>query len=163
MKHWLMPLLLLLGVASLFAARMEIPKLWNPQEGIYTAGQPTEEGFQQLADMGIKTVINVLPERCCDPDESEIVTSRGMLYRTVPFSLTDFKKGTVLQFAEILDHAKKPLLIHCSTGNHVGGLWFSYRVLMEKAPVEEALREARIIGLSPDLEKRLVDWIYTQR
>jgi len=163
MKQALLSSLLLLGVGVLLAATTEIPKLWNPQEGIYTAGQPTEEGFQQLADMGIETVINVLPERYCEPDEAAMVTSRGMLYRTLPFSTTDFKKGTIQQFAAILEKAKKPVLIHCSTGNHAGGVWFCYRVLMEKAPVQEALTEARIIGMKPDLEKKLVDWIYTQK
>ena len=40
-----------------------LPNLQTPRIDIYTAGQPTEEGFQKLASMGVKSVINVLPER----------------------------------------------------------------------------------------------------
>jgi uncharacterized protein (TIGR01244 family) len=139
-----------------------IPNLQHPQYQIYTAGQPTDEGFRQLATMGIKTVINVLPEKECIPGETQIVTANGMKYITVPFNLNGFNKETILRFAQILDQVEKPVLIHCSTGNHVGGMWFAYRVIAEKAPLWLALKEARQIGMKPQLEDSLFDWVVKQ-
>ena len=141
----------------------EIPNLRNPQKDIFTSGQPDEGGFEHVAAAGIKTVINVLPERNCVPGEGEMVTSNKMTYRTVPFHLSNFRKETIEQFAEVLKKAEKPVLIHCGTGNHVGGLWFAYRVLIEKAPLEVAVTEGRIIGMRKDLENSLYDWVLQNR
>jgi uncharacterized protein (TIGR01244 family) len=140
-----------------------VPNLQSPRPEVYTSGQPTNEGFEQLADQGIKSVINVLPEKYCVRDEAQIVMANGMTYRTIPFNTSSFRKETVEQFADILRTVKKPVLIHCSTGNHVGGMWFSYLYLIENRKLEEALMEARMIGLRPKLEKDLVSWAVEQK
>jgi uncharacterized protein (TIGR01244 family) len=137
----------------------QVPNLQRAGFYIYTSGQPTEEGFIQLAAMGIKTVINVLPERQCVRNEQEIVVASGMVYRSIPFELKGFRKETIKHFAEILKKAEKPVLIHCSTGNHVGGLWFAYRILIDKYPFDQALKEGRKIGMKPDLENELFFWL----
>jgi uncharacterized protein (TIGR01244 family) len=137
----------------------QIPNLQQTQVFVYTSGQPSEEGFRKLSAMGIKTVINVLPEKQCVPNEFEIVTANNMTYRSVPFHLSGFRKETIEQFAKVLKNAEKPVLIHCATGNHVGGLWFAYRLLEEDIPLAQALSEARKIGMRPDLENDLYLWI----
>ncbi|HEY7162077.1 MAG TPA: sulfur transferase domain-containing protein [Acidobacteriota bacterium] len=140
----------------------QIPNLQQPQVFVYTSGQPSAEGFQKLSEMGIKTVINVLPENQCVPNEFEMVTANHMTYRSVPFHLSGFKKQTIEHFAEVLKKAEKPVLIHCATGNHVGGLWFAYRLLEQNIPLEQALSEARKIGMRPELENDLYLWIADQ-
>lgn len=140
-----------------------VPNFQNPQQGIFTSGQPTTEGFELLAQQGLKTVINVLPEKYCIRDEADVVRQNGMTYRTVPFDTVHFRKETIEHFADIIKTANKPVLIHCSTGNHAGGVWFAYRVLYENAPVEVALQEARLIGLRPSLEETLVDSVLAAR
>lgn len=140
----------------------QIPNLQQPRVFMYTSGQPSEEGFRKLSAMGIKTVINVLPEKQCVPNEQEMVTANSMVYRSVPFHLSGFKKQTIDHFAAVLKKAEKPVLIHCATGNHVGGLWFAYRLLEEDIPVEQALSEARKIGMRPELENNLYLWIADQ-
>ncbi|HSP06036.1 MAG TPA: sulfur transferase domain-containing protein [Acidobacteriota bacterium] len=139
-----------------------LPNFQQPRTQIYTAGQPTETGFREVASMGVKTVINVLPEKECLPGEDKMVNDRRMTYVTLPFETTGFKVETVKHFSTLLKKSQKPMLIHCSTGNHVGGLWFAYRVLTEKAPVTTALQEARRIGLKPSLEDGLVKWVAQQ-
>jgi uncharacterized protein (TIGR01244 family) len=157
--------ILLITVALLVGASAAgvIPNLNSPRVYIYTAGQPDEEGFQQLSNMGIKTIINVLPERNCLPDEPGMVAANHMVYRSVPFNLNKFRKETIEQFAEILEDSEKPVLIHCSTGNHAGAMWFAYRVLQEEAPLQQALLEARAIGMKPQVEEPLVDWVMSER
>ena len=133
-----------------------VPNFQHADRGIYTAGQPTTEGFELLASTGLRTVINVLPEKYCVRDEATVVRGKGMTYRSIPFDTSSFRKQTVEQFAEVLKAVKKPVLIHCSTGNHAGGIWFAYRILFENASLDQALAEARLIGMRPELEERLV-------
>lgn len=139
------------------------PNLQAPRPQIYTSGQPTETGFREAAAMGVKTVVNVLPEKDCWKVEPAVVGNQGMTYKTIPFSTTTFDRQAIRKFETALKTAQKPILIHCRTGNHAGGLWFAYRVLIEKAPVENALNEARKIGMKPDLEARLVKWVSQQK
>ena len=164
MKNVTLIIIMLTALSFGFAMPLgEIPNLRNPQAGIYTSGQPNEGGFEHIAAAGFKTVINVLPEKNCVPGEADMVISQQMTYRTVPFHLTNFRKETIEQFAEVLKKAEKPVLIHCGTGNHAGGLWFAYRVLIQKAPVEVAAQEGRIIGMRKDLENSLHDWVLKNR
>jgi uncharacterized protein (TIGR01244 family) len=140
----------------------QIPNLQQIQVFVYTSSQPTEEGFRQLSAMGVKTVINVLPEKQCIPNEAAIVTANDMVYRSVPFHLSGFRKETIEHFAEVLKKAEKPVLIHCATGNHVGGLWFAYRLLEEDIPLAQAIKEGRKIGIRPELENDIFLWISDQ-
>jgi uncharacterized protein (TIGR01244 family) len=140
----------------------EIRNLQQIQVFVYTSGQPSEEGFRKLSQMGLKTVINVLPEKQCDPNEFKIVSANNMVYRSIPFHLSGFRRETIEQFAEILKKAEKPVLIHCGTGNHVGGLWFAYRLLEEDIPLTQAFIEGRKIGMTPELENDLFLWIADQ-
>jgi uncharacterized protein (TIGR01244 family) len=141
----------------------QIPNLHRISFYVYTSGQPTEEGFRQLAAMGIKTVINVLPEKECLRNEQTNVTANNMVYRSVPFTLHNYRKQTIEYFAEVLKKAEKPVLIHCKTGNHVGGMWFAYRILEDDYPLEQALKESRKIGMTQELEDELFFWLLTQK
>jgi uncharacterized protein (TIGR01244 family) len=140
-----------------------LPNLQTPALDIYTAGQPTEEGFQKLASMGVKSVINVLPVKECVPGEENIVQNNKMEYHSFPFDPSSIKLETVQKFGALLKSQKRPVLIHCSTGNHVGGMWFAYRVLVERAPLAIALKEARAIGLKPQMEDAIFNWVVDER
>lgn len=150
---------------ALLATAMDdsLPNLQNPRIDIYTAGQPTEEGFQKLASMRVKSVINVLPEKECMSGEANIVQNNKMEYHSFPFDPATIKLETVQKFGELLQSQQKPVLIHCSTGNHVGGMWFAYRVLVERAPLAIALKEARLIGLKPQMEDAIFNWVVDER
>src|SRR4029078_8864839 len=161
MKRGIVFLCILTLAEFLFAVPANlVPNLQSPRPEILTSGQPTNEGFEQLANEGIRSVINVLPEKYYVKEEAQIVLANGMVYRTIPFNTTNFRKETVEQFADTLRKIRKPVLIHCSTGNHVGGMWFSYRYLIEKRPLEEALMEARMIGLRLGLEYTIVYYLF---
>jgi uncharacterized protein (TIGR01244 family) len=163
MKSLILSITVLATFVFVFAYTIDqIPNLQQPQVFVYTSGQPSEEGFRRLSAMGIKTVINVLPENQCVPNEQEMVTANNMVYRSVPFHLTGFKKQTIEQFAAVLKKADKPVLIHCATGNHVGGLWFAYRLLEENIPLAQAAAEGRKIGMRPELENNLFLWFADQ-
>ena len=163
MKHILALLILSIGVTFALAEEIaDLPNLQQPRFNVFTAGQPTERGFLMAGQMGVKTVLNVLPEKDCIPDEAKLVQNANMTYKRLPFETSGFKRETIAQFAAIVNESEKPILIHCSTGNHVGGLWFAYRALVDKAPLGQALKEARRIGMTPQLENNMFDWVANQ-
>jgi uncharacterized protein (TIGR01244 family) len=156
----LLVMILPLAFTFLFAEPAnQVPNFQHPQYQIYTGGQPSPDGFEWIAAMGIKTVINVLPDQERIPEEAGVVNANNMEYVMLPFQTYAFEMETIEQFADLLMTSQKPVLIHCSTGNHVGGLWFAYRVIAQKAPMWLALREAREIGMQPQLEERLFTWV----
>jgi uncharacterized protein (TIGR01244 family) len=163
MKNLIGLVFILTALSLAFALPLnEIPNLQRASEGIYTAGQPSEEGFKQAAAFGIRTVINVLPEKQYLPGETEMVTTNNMKYRTLPVNLNEFRTQTIQQFADLLKNSERPVLIHCATGNHVGAVWFAYRVLVEKASLAMALKEGRRIGLRPETEDVIFNWVVNQ-
>ncbi|MCI0614001.1 hypothetical protein L0244_13530, partial [bacterium] len=95
--------------------------------------------------------------------EANIVQNNKMEYHSFPFDPATIKLETVQKFGQLLQSQKKPVLIHCSTGNHVGGMWFAYRVLVERAPLAIALKEARLIGLKPQTEDAIFNWVVDER
>lgn len=155
--------MMVLGGARLAPDPENLPNLHQPRPQIYTAGQPTDTGFREAASMGVRTVINVLPEKDCWTGEQALVNKARMEYVTLPFSLTDFQVQTVQKFSVLLKKEKKPILIHCYSGNHAGGLWFAYRALVEKAPIAVALKEGRQIGMESELEDSLLKWVTAKR
>lgn len=137
----------------------QIPNLTHLRAEVFTSGQPSETGFQELSAMGIKTVINVLPEAQCLKGEQGMVQTNHMVYKKLPFEAETLNRDTVDDFAYLMLTSEQPVLIHCSTGNHVGGLWLAYRVLVERAPVTVAVAESRRIGIKPAMEHSVLRWL----
>lgn len=161
MKNMMALIIILISFVCVFAFPGDLPNLYQPRYQVFTAGQPTNVGYGQLAVMGVKTVINVLPENECIPGEPSMVIANNMVYYNLPFDPSGLNQETLEQFAVLLANAEKPVLIHCSTGNHVGGLWFAYRMLIENASLPTALKEGRRIGMQPAMEDIVFNWITT--
>lgn len=164
MKHSIVLFVVLLSFTFAFAQQLDpLPNLQQPRYRVFTSGQPTVDGFRLIADTGIVAVINVLPTQDCLVNESAIARANKMDYYHFPFETSGFQRETFERFAALIAEVKKPVLIHCSTGNHVGGLWLGYRVLIDRAPLAVALKEARRIGMKPALEDAMFNWLASQR
>jgi uncharacterized protein (TIGR01244 family) len=164
MKYSILLIVALISFSFVYAQQLDpLPNLQQPRFSVFTSGQPTVEGFRLIADTGIQTVINVLPSADCLTNEAGIVSGNKMDYYHFPFETSGFQKDTFEEFAILMAKVKKPVLIHCSTGNHVGGLWFGYRVLVDRAPIATALKEARRIGMKPALEDEMFNWLASQQ
>lgn len=162
MKNTLVTIIVFVSSIFLFGAGDDsIPNLYQPRYMVFTAGQPTLFGMKELSEMGVKTVVNVLPEKECIPGEQAMVSANQMEYYTLPFDPAGLNLRTIYEFGELLNSVERPVLIHCSTGNHVGGLWFAYRVLVEKAPLARALKEGRKIGMKPAMEDAVFEFVVT--
>lgn len=130
--------------------------------GVFLASQPSPADFEQAKKGGVKTVISIRhASEIKDFDEREVVTKLGLSYHNPawngPDELTDEKFE---QVRHLLESADRPILFHCGSANRVGAMWMAYRVLDEGASVDEAVNEARIVGLkSPAYESKARDYI----
>ena len=58
----------------------------NPQENIYTSGQPTQAQLSQLADKGVKHIINLRGKNETQWDEEDVVNTLGLQYAALPIT-----------------------------------------------------------------------------
>lgn len=122
---------------------------------LFLASQPSPSDFEQLKKQGIQTVINLRRSRETKFDESKIVEGLDMQYESVPWGGDQEASPKVFDKVRTLfQEAKGPILLHCASANRVGAAWIPYRVLDTGATLEQAAREAKIIGLrSPALQE----------
>ncbi len=118
----------------------------------YLASQPGASDFKLLRDEGIKTVINLRPHNeTPDMDEAKIVEDLGFTYYNVPIDGADGLDASAIdRVRELLRTAERPMLLHCSSANRVGSVWFPYRVLDHNVSLTDAFDEAKTVGLRSD-------------
>jgi tyrosine-protein phosphatase SIW14 len=117
---------------------------------LYRGAQPTRNGLEYLASIGVKTVINLRQPGDVFPDEEATVKALGMTYVACPMS--GVKAPTLEQMAEILaviDKATGPVFIHCQYGcDRTGTVVACWRIAHGWSN-EKALAEAEKYGISP--------------
>jgi protein tyrosine phosphatase (PTP) superfamily phosphohydrolase (DUF442 family) len=119
-----------------------------PEPGLMAAGQPTGEQLQLLAEEGYKTVIDLrAPEEPHGFDEPEAARQNGLAYVNVPVNLNILDAETIDQFLDAMKKAKRPAILHSSSPNRVGALYYAWLVLEKKVPAGEALEKAKAAGL----------------
>jgi uncharacterized protein (TIGR01244 family) len=130
--------------------------------GFLLTSQPGAADLDLAAKRGVHTVVD---QRKATEDrgfnEATLVMNLGMTYKNPSFSkpaeLTDVMFE---QSREILRTAQRPVLMHCQSGNRTGTIWLAYRVLDENIPYEQALEEAKAVGMSsPEYEAKVRDYI----
>jgi uncharacterized protein (TIGR01244 family) len=129
---------------------------------IYVGGQPGKEDFAELKKLGIKTILNLRGPGETDLDEQALAEQHGIRYVHLPFQKPEELTDAIFDQARKLlrDAQARPILVHCGSANRAAAVWLPYRVLDEGVPYEQAVQEAREIGLrSADYEKRAKDYI----
>lgn len=129
--------------------------------GVYLASQPDESGFKAVKARGIKTVIDLRHADETEFDEKKIVEGLGMTYVHLPWNGTGELTDEVFdQTREMLESAEKPVLLHCKSANRAGAVWLPFRVLEEGIAVEDAVDEAKAVGLkSTGYEEKAREYI----
>ena len=134
--------------------------------GVFLASQPSADDFKLAASSGVKTVVNLRTDGELDWDEKSVVEGLGMTYHHVPFRAPETLTEEVLDETRRLLSASdnKPLLLHCASANRVGAIWLAHRVLDQGVSYEDAMAEARTVGLKmPGYESRVDAYIEKHR
>ena len=113
--------------------------------------QPSDAGFQHLAKLGVKTIVDFRESGGRSTAEQRLVESLGMRYINVP--LNGLAAPTIRQVAKlhaIFDSpAAGPVFIHCLHGaDRTGTVIACYRIADDHWDNSKALAEAKADGMS---------------
>ena len=122
---------------------------------IYMSGQPSPEGLEALAELGVTTVINLRTQQEMDNreivefDEAAHLDAQGIHYVHIPAGGPDtpYAPAMVEQFAkalaDALGNAEERVLLHCTVAWRASHLWAAYLVRHEGLDMNQALDIAR--------------------
>ncbi|TFH25263.1 MAG: hypothetical protein E4H03_01335 [Myxococcales bacterium] len=181
-RHHPPPVLLALALAALLGALIhaggeataqepKFKKIWlsnmrNAHEfgSMYLGGTVTPSALKNAREKkGVRTVVNLrLPGEQIDWDEGHTCRRYGMEYFNPGFKTPNTLSNRLLgMLRELLaDPRKRPILMHDSSGARTGAVWLAYRTLDETIPYDQALNEARGLGLKTgELEDRVNAYI----
>lgn len=143
----------------------EIPNV-HVMDGLYLAGQPSEEDFAQIRAAGIRTIVNLRGVgEVTEFDEETVATDAGLDYVHLPFQGAGALTAEIFdRTRELLNSDRGPIFLHCGSANRVGAVWLPWRVLDQGVSVEQALSEAQEIGLrTPAYTQKALDYIESSR
>jgi protein tyrosine phosphatase (PTP) superfamily phosphohydrolase (DUF442 family) len=111
---------------------------------VYGAAQPSAADLADVArHAGIRTVINLRGSRASEPwYQEEIAACRklGLRHADVRIKLDDdVPENEVHRLVDLLDHAPRPLLLHCKDGVDRTGWGAAVALCLAGEPLEQAL------------------------
>ena len=151
--HKLSLLLLGFGVLPAFAVseKGDLPNFYKVDDHVYRGAQPSASGFHNLAQMGVKTIIDLRGSEHDLDAEKRIVEANGMRYISIPMLGMHKPTDQPISTARSLmnDPAAGPVFIHCQRGaDRTGAVVACYRIGHDHWMQAKALHEARSFGMS---------------
>ena len=118
---------------------------------VYRGAQPTDEGFQQLAKLGVRTIIDLREADERSQAEESVVTGAGMKYVNVP--MTGHTPPTEAEITKILavleEGTTGPVFVHCQRGaDRTGAVIAAYHIDHDKWDNSRALQDAKSHSMS---------------
>jgi uncharacterized protein (TIGR01244 family) len=148
-------------------ARQPIRNFLQVSPEFCTGGQPRPEHFAQLKADGVKSVLNLrTPGEHRAAEEKDAAEQAGLKYFNVPVVYADPKEEQVDEFLKLSDEAaNRPMFIHCTAAIRVGAFWLIRRVVRDGWSWDNALEDARKVGLThaPHLEEFAKKYISARR
>lgn len=121
----------------------------NPH--IYRGAQPSAQGFQNLAKMGVKTVIDLREADGNMLAEKKMVEAAGMKFVNVPMhGLETPHASDVAKVLSVFnDQNAGPVFVHCKRGaDRTGTVVACYRISHDHWDNAKALHEAKDNGMA---------------
>jgi protein-tyrosine phosphatase len=131
-----------------------IKNFYQVDPHVYRGAQPSDEGFQYLAKLGVKTVIDLREADQRSKAEEAVVTAAGMKYVNVPMkglaAPTDAEISRILGILEGDEGDAGTVFVHCKRGaDRTGVVIASYRIDRDGWANADALSEAKARGMAP--------------
>lgn len=122
---------------------------------LYIGGQPTEQGFKDMAAAGVTLVVNLrtdyeMNNRDIVPfDEAALVKSLGMTYVHIPSGGPDtpYSPEMVSEFASAVGATEGKVLLHCTVAWRASHLFTAYLHRYAGLTLNEAVSHGREINL----------------
>jgi len=127
-----------------------VPNFHQVNQHIYRGGQPSDEGWPGLAQLGVKTVIDLrLEDEHPTRLEAQAVQAAGMRYINIPMHGVVAPSDEQIVRALALLDSESPVFVHCRRGaDRTGAVIACYRMAHDRWDTERALKEAKSYGMS---------------
>jgi len=152
----------ILSLAGQQKSNQELPNFHEVNSQLYRGGQPRSGGVKRLAQMGIKTIVNLRGEKDATRTEETQARAAGLRYFSIP--LREWGRPTDEQVERILKvlnaSENQPVFVHCRLGEDRTGLVVAiYRITHDGWTNEQAKAEAKKYGMHP-WELGMKDYIH---
>ena len=103
-------------------ANVTIKNFGQMDDHFYRGAQPKEEEYQELADLGVKTIIDLRDDPL--PYASKAAEAAHMRYVNIPMSDKDYPKDESIEnFVNLSkEESNWPFYVHCAGGRHRTGV-----------------------------------------
>ena len=126
----------------------EITNFLQYSNSFASAGQPTREQFQSIADHGFERIVYIAftNNRNALSDADQLVKGLGMEYMHVPVSFDSPLPDDFYAFADSMRrNTGKKTLLHCQVNARATAFSFLYRVIYQDVAVAEAKADMNIV------------------
>lgn len=136
-------------LASATAIPAPSVELREPRPGLYTAAQPAAADWSTIAARGVGTVIDLrAPGELKGRDEPAEVRAAGMRYISIPVAgAGGIDDANASRLRTALEAANGSVLVHCASGNRVGGLLALMQARSGAMTQQQALEFGRSAGM----------------
>ena len=140
----------------------EIAHAVSPEPGMVAAGRLGPADMARLRASGIRQVIDLTPDaETPDFDEAAAVRAAGLVYSNLPLDgPAALTHANVRAFHELLRDARRPVLVHCSSGNRAGAIAALRAAWVEGRSTEDAIALGKtwgLKGLEGEVRRRMTD------
>lgn len=143
---------ILLVVVPIFAGEPGLRNFQQVDSNVYRGRQPSPEGYDTLAKMGVKTIIDLRGGWIHVPHEKKLAQKAGLRYVEEQFSgiFEPHDEQIARLLAVMTDPSATPVFVHCRRGaDRVGTLIACYRMVHDHWTNQQAFAEARAAHFSP--------------
>jgi len=129
----------------------ELPKFHKVSATLYRGAQPLDGGVKKLAELGIRTIVNLRGEDELSRGEQNDTEAAGLRYFTLSMpGLSAPSNEQVARVMAIIDNPdNQPVFIHCRRGSdRTGTIAAIYRISHEGWTADRAIAEAKQYGMS---------------
>ena len=125
-------------------AAVDIENFGKVNDHFYRGAQPKGRNYEQLAALGIKTIVDLREDA---KDDARSASERaGMRYINLPMKEKSYPQAdTAARFLQIVnDQANWPVFVHCAGGRHRTGVMTAvYRMAVDGWGVDQAYQEMK--------------------
>jgi tyrosine-protein phosphatase SIW14 len=150
-RYALLALITVLSLSATAAAQeantpaIKIKNFGQMDERFFRGAQPKEKDYKDLAQLGIKTIIDLRD----DPEayEKPMVESLGMTYVHIPMIAKQYptQEATALFLKIVSDPSTGKFYVHCAGGRHrTGAMGAVYRFQFYKWDFEQVYKEMKL-------------------
>jgi protein tyrosine/serine phosphatase len=128
----------------------DLPNFYRVNDVLYRGGQPSDDGFKRLAQLGIKTVLDLRDDGERAQAEELKARSAGLKYLNMPMGgflkPNDKRVAEVMSILSSAEH--QPVFVHCQRGSdRTGTIIAIYRIDYDGWTSKDAKEEAKRFGL----------------